>query len=228
MFRKKRILIADDDQRVINVITEQLNSSGYETISASNGIEALEQAQAQEPDMIILDILMPRMDGFQTLDQLRKYSNIPVIILSTQTSDINKIKGLNIGADDYLIKPFNAEELVARLEAIFRRSGSGDRTQKILNLGDITIDFDTQSVKVRNNVVQLTSIEWKLLNELASNIDHLIQYEQLLEKVWGTEYSDDVQLLRTWISRLRRKLEGDAATPVIRTVRNTGYIMEIR
>ena len=229
MFKKSRVLIADDDRKLIDDLGDYLKQSGYEVIVASNGVEALEQAQAQEPDLIILDILMPHMDGLQTLVELRRYSRTPVIILSSQANDAARIKGLNIGADDFITKPFNYEELEARIKAVFRRSNTKETrdTANIISLGDITIDFNTQSVKIKNKSISLTLIEWQLLHELSINPGRLIQYEQLLSKVWGPEYTDDVQLLRTWISRLRHKLESGTKNRVIKTVRNTGYIMEL-
>lgn len=228
MLKKIRILVADDDRRVLSLLDNTLTAAGYVVITANNGIEALEQAQAQEPDLLILDILMPRMDGFKTLQELRKYSFLPVIMLTSQSADISKIKGLNLGADDYLIKPFNPEELVTRLETVLRRaqSSSKNKTKDNMNIGGIIIDFNKQSVRVQDKTVPLTLIEWQLLSELAFNPGHLIQYEQLLTKVWGPEYRNDLKLLRTWISRIRHKLERDSGNPLIRTVRNTGYIMD--
>jgi len=229
MFKKPRVLIADDDWRLLEYLREYLVQSGYEVLIAGNGLETLEQAQTQDPDLIILDILMPHMDGLQVLAELRRYSKTPVIILSSQTSDAARIKGLNLGADDFLIKPFNIEELATRVKAVIRRSTAGEHgeTNNFMRLGDITIDFNTKSVKIKNKTIPLTLIEWQLLRELAVNSGHLIQYEQLLSKIWGPEYADDVQLLRTWISRLRHKLENETQCRLIKTVRNTGYIMEL-
>jgi DNA-binding response OmpR family regulator len=226
MHKKIRILIADDDSHVLASLSRELISTGYEVITASSGLEALDQAQAQEPDLLILDIMMPRMDSLQTLAKLRQYSNTPVIILSNQNSYASKIKGLNTGADDYLVKPFNNAELDARIKAVLRRAYSLNRND-VLHFENISIDFNRQYVLVNNEVVQLTLIEWQLLGELANNAGHLIQYELLLTKVWGPEYHDDVKLLRTWISRLRQKLENHSDHRLIHTVRDTGYIMEL-
>jgi len=228
MLNKYRILIADDDSRTCEILRARLTVAGYDIIEAHNGIEALEQAQAQEPDMLILDILMPKMDGFEVLQELHKYSNIPVIILSSQRADISRIKGLNLGADDYIIKPFNIEETMARIETVKRRVTKRDSVvnKNIQSIGNITLDFENQSVSVSGKPVQMTYIEWQLIIEFAASPGRLIQYEHLLSKVWGVEYRDDVQLLRTWISRLRKKLEYDPEKPIIRTVRNIGYILE--
>ena len=224
-----RILVVDDEERILNFLRSKLKASGYEVLTASNGVEALEQAQAQEPDMIVLDLIMPKMDGFETLKELRSFSAVPVIILSARGADADKIKGLGLGADDYLPKPFNPDELVARVEAVRRRLEPAGR-RKILELfplGDITIDFKRRSIVVRGEEKYLTRIEWLLLSELAHNVGRLMLYEELLARVWGPEYRNDVQLLRTWISRLRHKLERDPEDPkLIRTIPKTGYIMD--
>ena len=224
-----RILVVDDEERILNFLRSKLKASGYEVLTASNGVEALEQAQAQEPDMIVLDLIMPKMDGFETLKELRSFSAVPVIILSARGADADKIKGLGLGADDYLPKPFNPDELVARVEAVRRRLEPAERRKipEPFPLGDITIDFKKRSVVVRGEEKYLTRIEWLLLSELAHNVGRLMLYEELLTQVWGPEYRNDVQLLRTWISRLRHKLERDPEDPkLIRTIPKTGYIID--
>lgn len=227
--KKFRILIVDDEERIVNFLSVKLNASGYEVLTAANGIEGLEQAQAQEPDLIVLDLLMPKMDGIKMLQELRSYSTVPVIILTAKGADADRIKGLQLGADDYLPKPFNPDELVARIEAIKRRLEPGERraTPEIYRLEHITIDFKKHSVLVANEEKYLTRIEWLLLGQLTNNIGRLMSYEELLIRVWGPEYRDDVQILRTWISRLRNKLEIDPGNPsLIRTIPKTGYIID--
>ena len=223
-----RILLVDDEERILNFLKTKLKGAGYEVFTAGNGKEALEQVQAQEPDLIVLDMMMPVMDGFETLQELRTFSSVPIIILSARGSDVDKIKGLNMGADDYLPKPFNPNELVARVEAVRRRLPS--QRQKDLDVfasGDIVIDFRKRSVIRGGKEKQLTRIEWLLLSELAHNAGRLLLYEELLSRVWGMEYRNDVQLLRTWISRLRNKLEEDPDKPqLIRTVPKGGYIID--
>lgn len=224
-----RILVVDDEERILNFLRSKLKASGYEVLTASNGVEALEQAQAQEPHMIVLDLIMPKMDGFETLKELRSFSAVPVIILSARGADADKIKGLGLGADDYLPKPFNPDELVARVEAVRRRLEPAGRRKipEIFPLGDVTIDFKKRSIVVRGEEKYLTRIEWLLLSELAHNVGRLMLYEELLTQVWGPEYRNDVQLLRTWISRLRHKLERDPEDPkLIRTIPKTGYIID--
>jgi len=226
--KKFRVLVVDDEERILNFLKAKLKASGYEVITAGNGFEAVEQAQAQEPDMIVLDLLMPKMDGFETLKEIRSFSQVPVIILSAKGADADKIKGLGLGADDYLQKPFNPDELVARIEAVKRRLEPSERRRypEELSLGNLSIDFEGRRVLAGGKEVHLTRIEWLLLSELARNMDRLMTYEELLSRVWGPEYRDDVQTLRTWISRLRNKLEKEPDNPgLIRTIPKTGYII---
>jgi len=223
-----RILVVDDEKRILNFLNSKLKASGYEVLIANDGLEALEQAQAQEPDLVLLDILMPKMDGFETLKRLRSFSSTPVIILSAKGADIDKIKGLGLGADDYLPKPFNPDELIARIEAVKRRIKPSERrkTSELFSLGDLTVDFKARKVTLGKEEKYLTRIEWLLLSELANNMGRLMPYEELLSLVWGPEYRDDVQLLRTWISRLRAKLERNPDDPqLISTIPKAGYIM---
>ena len=224
-----RVLLVDDDARILNFLRSKLKASGYEVLAASNGLEAIEQVQAREPDLMVLDLVMPKMDGLETLKALRSFSSIPVIVLSAKDSDTDKIKGLSIGADDYLSKPFNPDELVARIEAVRRRSKESEKpkTEKEISLGEITIDFKGRRLFVGAEEKELTRIEWLLLSELVRNAGRLMPYDELLTRIWGPEYRDDVQILRTWISRLRSKLQTDPHSPgLIRTVPKVGYIIE--
>ena len=223
------LLLVDDEERILNFLSSKLKASGYEVLTAHNGIEALKIGRDEDVDMVILDILMPKMDGFETLKQLRTFSTAPVIFLSARGVDADKIKGLTMGADDYLSKPFNPDELVARIEAVRRRLGPNERRQAPENFAysGLDINFEKHSIVVRGEEVHLTRIEWLLLNELVRNAGRLVSYEELLTKAWGPEYRDDVQLLRTWVSRLRYKLEEDPNDPkIIRTVPKTGYIID--
>ncbi len=224
-----RILAVDDDERVLNFLRVKLKALGYEVVTASDGAEALQLIQAQEPDLVLLDVLMPTLDGFRTLEELRKSSSVPVIMLSAKGADVDKIKGLQLGADDYLPKPFNPDELVARVEAVKRRTQAIDRRKPpdTVTLGDLTVDFNRHKAYVKREEKYLTRIEWLLLGELARNAGRLMPYEELLTRVWGPEYRDDIQTLRTWISRLRSKLDSRTArTQLIRTIPKVGYIMD--
>ena len=227
--KKFAILIVDDEARIVNFLSSKLKASGYEVLTASNGIEGLEQAQAQEPDMVILDVLMPKMDGLEMLKELRSFSTVPVIMLTAKGADADRIKGFQLGADDYLPKPFNPDELVVRIEAVKRRLASSEmlKIPEAFNLGHVTIDFKKHNVLVSGEENYLTRTEWLLLSQLINNAGRLMLYEELLTHVWGPEYRDDVQLLRTCISRLRRKLEDDPDNPkLIRTIPRTGYIID--
>ncbi len=227
--RQFRVLVVDDEERILSFLSSKLKVSGYEVIIASNGVDALEQVQAQEPDLMVLDIMMPRMDGFETLKELRSFSSVPVIVLSAKGSNAEKVKGLDLGADDYLSKPFSPDELVARIEAVRRRLAPAEsrKFHEQLSLGEMTIDFKKRLVIVRGEEVRLTRIEWLLLSELARNVGRVMLYDDLLTLIWGTEYRDDVQILRTWISRLRNKVESDPENPtLIRTIPKTGYMID--
>jgi DNA-binding response OmpR family regulator len=227
--KKFQVLIVDDEQRILNFLSSKLRASGYEVITASNGMEALEQVQAQEPDLVVLDVMMPKMDGFETLKELRSFSSVPVIILSAKGTNADKVKGLDLGADDYLGKPFGPDELIARIEAVRRRLAPDEKRKahEQFSSGDLTIDFKKRLVIVRGEEARLTRIEWLLLSELVQNAGSLMLYSDLLTRVWGLEYRDDVQILRTWISRLRNKVETDPDNPtLIRTIPKTGYMID--
>ncbi len=229
MRRLRRVLLVDDEARILNFLKYKLKASGYEVFTAHNGLEALEMVEAEEPDLMVLDLVMPEMSGFETLKRLRSFSPVPVIILSARGSDADKIEGLELGADDYLPKPFNPDELMARIEAVARRVAPPEKRKEpeIFSLGDLTIDFKKRSVVFKDEGKYLTRIEWLLLSELALNAGRLMTYEELLTRIWGVEYRSDVQLLRTWVSRLRFKLEKDAGNPkLIRTIPKAGYIID--
>ncbi len=224
-----RVLVVDDEPRILKFLKLKLKASGYEVLTADNGLEALEQVQAQEPDLLVLDVVMPGMDGFETLKQVRALSSVSVIILSAKEANTDKVRGLELGADDYLAKPFNPDELVARIEAVKRRLSPAQDRKVIdfITLGHITVNLKKHLVIVNGKEIQLTRIEWLLLSELARNSGKLMLYEQLLTRLWGPEYRDDVQILRTWISRLRHKIELDPGQPaIIRTIPKTGYMID--
>ncbi|HUT96501.1 MAG TPA: response regulator transcription factor [Dehalococcoidales bacterium] len=227
--KRFRILVVDDEERIVNFLATKLKASGYEVLTAGDGVIGLEQLQAQEPNLIVLDLLMPRMNGLEMLKELRSFSSVPVIILTAKGADADRIKGLQLGADDYLPKPFNPDELVARIEAIRRRirPGQNDKDAELLRIGDVAIDFSKRQVLVGGESIYLTRTEWLLLSQLANNAGRLMLYEELLTRVWGPEYRDDIQILRTWLSRLRRKLQSDPRSPqLIRTVPKAGYIID--
>jgi len=224
-----RVLVVDDEPRILKFLELRLKASGYEVLTADNGLEALEQVEAQEPDLLVLDVVMPGMDGFETLRQVRALSSVPVIILSGKEASSDKVRGLDLGADDYLAKPFSPDELVARIDAVRRRLAPAQdrKVVEFITLGHISVNFKKHLVIVNGKEIQLTRIEWLLLSELTRNAGKLMLYEQLLTRLWGPEYRDDVQILRTWISRLRHKIERDPSQPtLIRTIPKTGYMID--
>jgi DNA-binding response OmpR family regulator len=172
MPRRFRVLIVDDEERILNFLKAKLGVVGYDVVVARNGVEALEQVQVQQLDLVVLDLIMPQIDGLETLKRLRSFSALPVIVLSARDSDIDKIRGLELGADDYLVKPFNPDELVARIEAVRRRLRPDDKrkTYESVSLGDLEIDLQRRLVFVRGKETYLTHIEWLLLSELAQNM----------------------------------------------------------
>ncbi|MGA2159604.1 MAG: response regulator transcription factor [Dehalococcoidia bacterium] len=227
--KKLNVLVVDDEERIINFLRSKLRVSGYEVLTASNGKEAFERFHNYDPDIIVLDLVMPEMDGFEFLKELRTFSQVPVIILSARSEDVDKIQGLNLGADDYLPKPFNPNELIARIEAISRRIGQEQKGKPVetLTLKDVHIDFKGHSLMVKGSEEHLTRIEWLLLAELVQNTGRVIAYEELLSRIWGPEYRNDIQILRTWISRLRNKLENNPDEPeYIVTVPKLGYMFK--
>jgi two-component system KDP operon response regulator KdpE len=227
--KKVVVLVVDDEERIVNFLRSKLRVSGYDVLTASNGKEAFEQFHNNEPDIIILDLVMPEMDGVSFLKELRTFSSVPVIILSARSDDLDKIQGLNMGADDYLAKPFNPNELIARIEAVSRRISQGHKSKMLgtLTVNDVILDFQSHNCTVKGKEEHLTRIEWLLLSELVQNTGRIITYEELLTRIWGPEYRKDLQILRTWISRLRNKLENDPQQPqFIQTVPKMGYIVK--
>jgi DNA-binding response OmpR family regulator len=223
------VLIVDDEVRILKFLEVKLRISGYQVLTAKNGSEALVQMQTQEPDLLILDVVMPEMDGLETLKQVRAFSSVPVIFLSAKGSNVDKITGLQLGADDYLAKPFNPDELIARIEAVRRRLNPTESRKGVdlITIRNVTINLKNHLVIVDGKEIQLTRIEWLLLSELARNTGKLMLYGELLSRIWGPEYRDDVQILRTWVSRLRRKIEPDSnAPPLIHTIPKTGYMID--
>ena len=222
------VLVVDDEERIVHFLKTRLKALGYEVLSAANGIEAVEMAQTRDPDLIVLDLIMPDMDGIAALKEIRSFSTVPVIVLSARGADADRILGLELGADDYLPKPFNPDELVARISAIRRRvhSRDGPQHETSITVGHVTVDFSRRCAVVNGQDIYLTKVEWTLLSELVQNAGRLMTYEHILIKIWGEEYRSDVQLLRTWISRLRRKLELNPRRPqVIHTIAKVGYSM---
>lgn len=220
------ILVVDDEPRIIDFVRMNLELEGYRVLEASNGYETLDRLKADLPDLIILDVMMPEMDGFETLQHIREVSNVPVIMLTAKNEEIDRVRGLDLGADDYISKPFSNRELLSRIRALLRRAFMPTPAQKhtIVVDDDLQIDFNKREVIVRGEKVALRPTEYRLLYHLVNNAGRLLTHETLLSKVWGHEYRDESHYLRLYITYLRQKLEKDPAHPkYILTERGLGY-----
>src|SRR5690606_23462187 len=198
------VLIADDDASVLKLVRLQLVDEGFRVVTASDGEEAIQRAIDERPDIVVLDLMLPDISGFEVLNRLRERGPIPVILLTGKTRDTDKIRGLEMGADDYLSKPFNPEELAARVRAVLRRARrEGGVSDEPINVGPLMIDLERRVVEREGELVPLTRTEWNLLEVLVRNQGKALMNPEILGKVWGPEYVDDLQYLRVWISRLR-------------------------
>jgi len=223
-----KILIVDDEPRIVRLVTEILRALGYQVISASDADSALELVVMEQPELILLDILLPHgVDGYEVCERIREFSTIPIIMLTAKAQESDMLKGFDVGADDYLTKPFSAKELLARVKAVLRRTYHPEENiTTVQHCGDIEIDFARHRVKVREESIHLTRTEYALLRQLALNANKIVQHEDLLTSVWGPEYRNDVDYLRAYIRHLRRKLEQDPATPrFIVTSSGVGYML---
>jgi DNA-binding response OmpR family regulator len=224
--RDMTILVVDDEPRIRDLVRLNLELEHYTVLEASNGYEALEEIREHLPDLVILDVMMPDMDGFETLRAIREVSTVPVIMLTVRQSDQDKIHGLDLGADDYMAKPFNPRELSSRVRALLRRTYMAAPARKtVIEVDpDLKIDFAKHEVIVRGEKVALRPTEYRLLYHLVNNAGRLLTHETLLSKVWGREYRDEAHYLRLYITYLRQKLEKDPAHPkYILTERGLGY-----
>lgn len=224
--RNRRILIVDDEVSVVKLLRSNLEANDVRTLTATNGAEALQTIEMELPDLMILDIMMPQMDGFEVCRRVREWSQIPIIMLSGKDDTMDKVKCLDLGADDYITKPFTLDELMARVRAVFRRTETADTvpTQPSFTSGDLTINFAERWVTVAGSEVRLTPTEYSLLQELALNAGKVLTHTHLLRKVWGPRYNEEREYLRVFIGRLRAKLEPAPANPkYIITVPGVGY-----
>lgn len=227
--KKHLILVVDDEPAIVRLVRSTLQAEGYAVITADRGEKALEILEDERPDLIVLDLMMPGIDGFETLRRIRTESQLPVIMLTARASDADRLKGFAGGADDYVTKPFNPDELAARIKAVLRRSGAsavvGGRTT--LRYPGVEIDLERRRVIVSGEEVRLSRTEWELLSQLAGNAGRVMLHAELLTRIWGPEFRDESHYLRTWVSRLRAKLETDPSTPpLITTFQGLGYRME--
>jgi len=220
------VLIVDDEVGVIRTLRASLEASGFETLVAMDGCEALEAIKEHSPDILILDILMPRMDGFEVCRRVREWSKIPIIMLSALHDEEEKVKCLDLGSDDYVCKPFDLSELIARVRAVLRRATEANivRSNPLFTSGGLTVDFVKRRVTVNGNEIRLTLTEYSFLRELVLNAGTVLTHKYLLNKVWGPRYVCEIEYLRVFANRLRAKIEPDPARPKhIVTVRGVGY-----
>jgi two-component system alkaline phosphatase synthesis response regulator PhoP len=227
MMSNAKILVVDDEQVIVNTVRAYLELEGYAVSTASDGQAALKAARSFRPDLIVLDIMLPRMDGIEVLRRLRQDSEVYVLILTAKTEETDKIVGLGVGADDYLTKPFSPRELVARVKAILRRGRNTTTDELILVFRRLRIDAGARKVWKDDKLIELTPIEFDLLNALAQHCGRVLSREQLIEHVWGHDYYGDERVADVHIGRLRKKLEDDPANPtLIVTARAAGYRFE--
>ncbi len=221
----KTVLVVDDESRMVEFIAMNLELEGFRVVRAANGSEALEKASREHPDLVLLDIMMPEMDGFETLAGLRETSSVPVIFLTAKSEEVDRIRGLDLGADDYITKPFSPRELVSRIRAVLRRTEPAAlASSEIIVDDELRINFDLRKVTVRGREVRLRPTEYRLLYQLVTNAGKLLTHEVLLSRVWGAEYRDEDQYVRLYITYLRQKIEKDPRNPrYILSERGLGY-----
>lgn len=224
----KRVLIVDDEPRYLRLLEANLRTEGYTVVTAADGMAAIDAFSAQPVDLILLDIMMPRLDGFATCQRIREFSNVPIIILTAKGEEQDRVKGLDLGADDYLVKPFSATELLARVRAVLRRAQVQPQhgQERYFVHENLRIDFARAEVWRSDQPVSLSATEYRLLLQFAHNIGKILTSEELLTSVWGPEYKGDKEILWVSIARLRQKLEDDAHNPRhIVTRSGLGYFM---
>ena len=240
---KKRILIVDDEKPIIDILDYNLKKEGYETIEANDGRAAIDIAFDQKPDLVLLDLMLPKVDGLTVCKKIRDSLNIPIIMISARAEDIDKILGLELGADDYITKPFSVRELMARVKANLRKAElnsanstqkpeehitttKGEEKDKTIEIGEIFINLDKFEVRVRNKPIDLTLREFEVLRYLANQPGQVVTREALLEKVWGYEYYGDIRTVDVTIRRIREKIEVDTSSPkLLITKRGVGYYL---
>ena len=223
----KKILVVDDEALLVKGIRFNLQNDGYEVMTGCDGVEAVELAMSQSPDLIVLDVMMPRMDGLQACSKIREFSNVPIILLTAKSSDMDKLLGFDQGADDYLTKPFNILELKARIRALLRRSGGAEQKEAPKNEllgGSIRLDLDARNAYKGDALVDLTAKEFDVIEHLMRNPNRVFSRENLLDTIWAYEYRSDIRTVDVHIRRLREKLEEDPAQPKhIMTKWGVGY-----
>ena len=233
---KKTILVVDDEKPIVDILTYNLQKEGYSTLEANDGEEAIKIATEKKPDLILLDIMLPKVDGLTVCKKLRHTLNVPILILSAKDEEIDKILGLELGADDYITKPFSVRELMARVKANLRKAEiqvqSTDAIEEpkkesiLIEVGELSINIEKFEVKVRGKVIDLTLREFEVLKYLANQPGQVVTRETLLEKVWGYEYYGDIRTVAVTVRRIREKIEKDTSAPkILITKRGVGYYL---
>jgi DNA-binding response OmpR family regulator len=224
--KRRKILVVDDEERMVRFIRLNLEHDGFIVSEASNGKQALQRLRDVTPDLILLDVMMPDMDGFEVLEMIREINSLPVIMLTAKGEENDRVRGLELGADDYVTKPFSPRELTSRIKAVLRRAeGPGTGMHGLIDIDDrLKIDFDRREIWLEGKLVKLRPTEYRLLYHLVQNAGWVITHDQILAKVWGYEYRDEPHYVRLYINYLRQKLEQDPADPkYILTERGVGY-----
>jgi DNA-binding response OmpR family regulator len=224
-FERRRILVVDDEERMVRFIRMNLEHDGFLVAEAFNGKQAIDKLR-DTPDLILLDVMMPDIDGFEVLETIREVSTVPVIMLTARGEEDDRVRGLELGADDYITKPFSPRELVSRVKAVLRRTeGASGSMHGLIEVDDrLKIDFDRREIWLEGKLVKLRPTEYRLLYHLVQNAGWVVSHDQLLQKVWGYEYRDEPHYVRLYINYLRQKLEKDPSDPkYILTERGVGY-----
>jgi len=213
--KKETVVVADDDPRLLRLVQFNLQQVGYRVVTAPDGNRALRLAESENPDLVLLDVRMPLMDGLEVCRRIRNFSTVPIIMVTAKDSEEDKVAGLDAGADDYLTKPFGAPELMARVRAVLRRATlySGETSEPVFESGDLKVDFAQQLASVNGRPVNLTPTEYRIVAYLARHAGRVVTQSDLLTKVWGPEYENEAHLLRVNIARLRQKVERDPGSP---------------
>ena len=223
---KKKILVIDDEDDIRLVVATRLERAGYSIVVAADGREGLRHFYSDRPDLVVLDIAMPEMDGWQVLERIREMSNLPVLMLTAAAQERDKVRGLRGGADDYITKPFSGEEFLARVEAALRRASVNPESSEnsVYRDSEITIDYPRHNVAVRGQTIELTPTEFRLLGTLTANAGRVLSQDQILDRVWGQDYVESADVVRLYVGYLRRKIELDPSNPkLIETSRAFGY-----
>ena len=242
---KKTILIVDDEKMILNLLSCNLSKEGYNVLEAKDGIEAIEIAQEKKPDLILLDVMIPKLDGLSVCKRIKNIMNVPILMVTAKDEELDKIVGLELGADDYITKPFSIRELLARVKANLRKADAISLTEKntsgqekeeipeikrtnVIKVGMLTLDLDRFEVMINDKIIDLTLREFEVLKFLASDPGQVVTRETLLEKVWGYEYYGDIRTVDVTVRRIREKIEKDTSNPkILITKRGVGYYISV-